>query len=305
MESKQQIFVVGPPRSGTSIIARSIAAHAGGFVVTEVPLVTYFSDWFFEKKRLANFNRKTAVFNQFYNIDPFDFDSSLDFEGFYWTYMDHWSRDSNIIVDKNPFYAFQVRHILRNFPKAKILFVCRDSLATVNSHLQNEHKLGVDICFHAHLWNLFIEEYLILKKEFSDQLELMKYESFISDHNKELSRVLGVFQLDKNQDEIAVDQIVIKGKDDHQEFVSTLLEKVENIPNEERLNSWKENLTVSQQEQINSITVENRFALGYVDEIGKGTRCTKGYLKARLKVFKERLIYYLPIWLKDLIMKMK
>ena len=105
------IFIVGMPRSGTSLVEQIISSHSEVTGAGELSFVAQFGD------SLARGLSETNT------------DVLIDFRKNYLTKLQNFSNGNSIVIDKNPINFFYIGLLASAFPEAKIVHVKRNSAA--------------------------------------------------------------------------------------------------------------------------------------------------------------------------------
>ena len=182
------IFILGMPRSGTSLIEQIISTHSKVFGAGELktmPKIFYGKNWN-EKSNpdeLFKFVRKEYL-SKIGNIRT----------------------TKNYIVDKMPFNFFSVGFILNAIPEAKIIHMSRNPMAVCWSNYKSNFfdNIGMD---YAHKLESIAEYYTIYnemmnfwKKKYPMSLIEIDYDKFVLDYEKNsklLIKKLGLSWEDK------------------------------------------------------------------------------------------------------------
>ena len=166
------IFILGMPRSGTSLIEQIISTHSKVFGAGELktmPKIFYGKNWNEKSKpdELFKFVRKEYL-SKIGNIRT----------------------TKNFIVDKMPFNFFSVGFILNAIPEAKIIHMSRNPMAVCWSNYKSNFfdNIGMD---YAHKLESIAEYYTIYnemmnfwKKKYPMSLIEIDYDKFVLDYEK-------------------------------------------------------------------------------------------------------------------------
>ena len=142
------IFILGMPRSGTSLIEQILSSHSSVYAGGELSLLPKILEYenCYDEKNLEK------LFN---NIRK--------------NYLDHINKlsNKNYVTDKMPFNFISIGFILNSIPEAKIIHTIRNPMATCWSNYKSNFfgNLGMG---YAHKQENVIEFYLMYK-------ELMKF----------------------------------------------------------------------------------------------------------------------------------
>lgn len=185
-------FLVGFPRSGTTLLDTILRSHREIEVIEEKPLIT----------DIENF-----ISNEL-NKDIFDF-VELDIneikeirKRYFSLTKKHIEGKSKLVIDKLPLHTVSIPLIVNIFPEAKIIFTCRNPYDTVLSCFQQFFKPNIamanfsNIDDSARLYNLVMSSWKIYQKEFKFQYFCSKYEDLLEDFICQVNKILNFLELD-------------------------------------------------------------------------------------------------------------
>ena len=189
--NKKIIFIVGLPRSGTSLAHQILASHSSvkGFGESD-NLNGFFNAKILDKEFINNLTRNNEL--------NYDFISEIS--NFIGSNYEKKS-DKKIILDKSPFNFFWLGFIKIIFPNSKIILTTRDTEDTCLSIYKSLFgKRGVlwsydknNIINFVKIYNCLIE--LWLAKMPSDIYKL-NYEFLVQDQKNEIKKLLSFCDLD-------------------------------------------------------------------------------------------------------------
>jgi len=182
-KSKKPIFIVGMPRSGTTLVEQILSSHSKVFGAGEINIInekinTYYKENNFEKE---NEDLGVIYLDELERI-----------------YKNEDIKSYERFCDKLPFNYMNIGIIKKIFPNSKIIHLKRNP---------------IDVCFSiyslyfvSHPWSYdmdliskFYQEYQSLMKywsnSFNDIYEL-EYEDLVKDNNKEIKKLLEYCELD-------------------------------------------------------------------------------------------------------------
>ena len=182
-KSKKPIFIVGMPRSGTTLVEQILSSHSKVFGAGEINIInekinTYYKENNFEKE---NEDLGVIYLDELERI-----------------YKNEDIKSYERFCDKLPFNYMNIGIIKKIFPNSKIIHLNRNP---------------IDVCFSiyslyfvSHPWSYdmdliskFYQEYQSLMKywsnSFNDIYEL-EYEDLVKDNNKEIKKLLEYCELD-------------------------------------------------------------------------------------------------------------
>ena len=166
------IFIIGMPRSGTSLLEQIISTHSEVFGAGELrimPRIFYDTNW----------NEKTSP-EELFRFVRREYLSNLG----------KINTSKKFIVDKMPFNFFAVGFILNSIPEAKIVHMSRNPMAVCWSNYKSNFfdNIGMD---YAHKLESIAEYYTIYnemmnfwKKKYPISLIEIDYDKFVLDYEK-------------------------------------------------------------------------------------------------------------------------
>jgi Sulfotransferase family len=126
-----QLFVVGPPRSGLTIVTQFLNHHEDIKIFDEIDLVQIGRSSGSVVGTLAAFLLDRGVYEAYRRCARETADPARALQAI----MSEIARPCTIWGEKNPRYAMRLEVLRRSFPEAVVLFVLRDPRDVVNSYL--------------------------------------------------------------------------------------------------------------------------------------------------------------------------
>ena len=187
------IFLIGFPRSGTTLLDTIFRTNENVEVIEEKPIIKNF---------LIKLERKTK--NKLNNIKNLSNDEIREMRHFYFTERDQYIKNKNakIIIDKLPLNVVNVGEILRFFPNAKFVFALRHPYDSVLSCFMQQFELNpamknfLSIKRSAYLYDLVMKLWKIYQKIFSINFHYIKYEDVVTDFEKSTKEIFKFLNLD-------------------------------------------------------------------------------------------------------------
>jgi hypothetical protein len=140
---EEHVFVLGPPRSGTTLVRQMLLAHP---LLTGPDRETYF----FLRWNLADFALDEIPPGQMAAIRAQSPDSIRLFDA-----IARWMKQAagaRGFVEKSPQHALRLSFLCRYFPRARFVFVCRDPRDGFLSAGRNPHMRRMTADRYARLW---------------------------------------------------------------------------------------------------------------------------------------------------------
>lgn len=289
-------FIIGPGRSGTTLLAMVLNQHPNSISTPELKhfvyfykkyknieavtqellndLQTYFNVVGSTKKNILfdiedNFYLKDLSVGRKINYAQL---TKLIYLGFFSSVKN--MEEISCIVDKNPFYTFHTDKILDIFPDAKFITVIRDYRAFVLSNRQSQAPFITvkSTSYYAYAWNYHAEKLIQIQKQYPEKLLIINYEKLVIDKEDEVSKIFkhiqlpytsAVFDFHKSLNE-KVASIQSDNKA-HARAIKKITDLSKPI-NPDRVNSWRQNLSVFQQKNIEYISGDLGNLFGYKSE---------------------------------------
>ena len=180
---KKIIFIVGMPRTGTTMAEQIISNHSEVYGAGEISLLSY-------------------LFNKFFSSDIKDQDVNQLFEMYKSNYINFLNKmtDSNIITDKAPLNFKWIGIIKMIFPNSKIIHCTRDKLENSWSIYKNEFEQGMlfsnsfkDIVDYYELHDDIMNFW---KDNYSKDIFELNYEELVNNSEQKIKDLIKFCELD-------------------------------------------------------------------------------------------------------------
>ncbi len=188
------VFIVGMPRSGTTLIERILSSHSAVASAGELP----------DLALLVKRSGKTAGAH---TLSPESLAAPYDPKEVGRAYLERTQEltgGSQCLIDKMPFNFFFAGHILESLPTAKIIMVRRDPRDTVFANFRQ--LFATDFGYYNYAYNLedtvqFVRQFAQLADHWSEVLPSdryceVRYEEMITDQEAESRRLIQFLNLD-------------------------------------------------------------------------------------------------------------
>lgn len=187
------VFIVGCPRSGTSVIAWSLARHSKLWVSAE-------SDFLAEliaqvKKIYSTGTRRGAqhwLVKEDISLEAFMMFAGLGINALYTK-----QSNSRRWIEQTPLYTMYIHEIGIMFPEVKFIHIIRDGRDVVNSMLKSgfPQKWSKDFTFACKTWLKYVNNALNYQKAFPHRICEIKLETLSDAPRQELTKVLAFIKL--------------------------------------------------------------------------------------------------------------
>lgn len=224
--NQQPVFIIGSPRSGTSLLRLMMTSHSQIMVPPEcgflVWLANHYGDWaekdIFNQQRLCNYLNELQECRKFdtwelgsheikakiLQIKPVNY-SQLS-SCVYLAYAEKLGRQSVIWGDKNNFYLEHIPELIKLYPQARFIHIVRDGRDIACSYREIQQRpssspyspnLPIDLVTIARQWssNLskILEDLSVLKAE---QKLTISYEHLVTEPQVVMQKVVDFLVVD-------------------------------------------------------------------------------------------------------------
>jgi len=207
-------FILGRPRSGTTLLRALFDAHPNVAIPLESTLIkelgskySHVREW--DIKILKEFYNDVII-QRWFNfwecdliklkseilgcIGEFTFSDLIKIV--YLNYHSYFNKSEiKFIGDKNPPFSTYPQKIFRLFPDAKYIHLTRDYRDNILSIMKVDFEVPY-LPLLAYRWRYAAIRIYQLKKKFPDQFYTMKYEDLVSDPENELKSLLDFLKID-------------------------------------------------------------------------------------------------------------
>ena len=191
-EKKDPIFLIGFPRSGTTLLDTILRSHQSIEVIEEKPIVNDF---------IIALNNKTD--SNFDNLKIIDENLLNEMKDVYFNNQKKYikSNKNKTIIDKMPLNIIYVGEIVRIFPNAKFILAIRHPCDCVLSCFMQNFELNdamanfLNLEDSAKLYDITMSLWETYSKVFSINFHVIKYEDIVSSFDKSVEKLLNFLDL--------------------------------------------------------------------------------------------------------------
>ncbi|MBU2879860.1 tetratricopeptide repeat-containing sulfotransferase family protein [Aliiglaciecola lipolytica] len=182
-ESVTPIFIVGMPRSGTTLTEQILASHSQVAATDELPYI----------ERIAmQLSRKQGYSQSLLNMTD---EQRLRYSGFYLKQAKAYLTEEHpYIIDKNPTNYLHIALILALFPNAKIINLIRDPFDNAMSVYRQHFSHGNDFSFNLAAIESYVSGYVKImghwSKQFPEKIYHLDYAKLVSEPQKNITELL-------------------------------------------------------------------------------------------------------------------
>jgi len=185
---KQPIFIVGMPRSGTTLVEQVLASHSQVYGADELEILDRIV-----RQILGNIHKV--------HFDKLTMDVVRDVRNVYLAKLDILGDDEPRITDKMPLNFMWTGFILTAMPEAKVINLQRDPVATCWSIFKHYFSskgggFAYDLVDIAEFYKLYIDLMDFWQERFPNQIYDLNYEALTENQEKETRKLLNYCGLD-------------------------------------------------------------------------------------------------------------
>ena len=175
------IFIIGMPRSGTSLTEQILSSHNNVFGGGELPITERIYNNYFDNKLI---NNETLVKS---NKEYLEYISNIDNTG-------------KVFTDKAPLNFLYVGFILKYLPNSKFINIVRNPIDNCWSIYKNFFPAKINFSYNlrdlAEYYKLYKDIIVFWKKYFPKKIYDLNYESLVTNSEKEIKNLLKFCELE-------------------------------------------------------------------------------------------------------------
>ena len=193
ISKKKIIFILGMPRSGTTLVEQIISSHSKVFGAGELPYMSkILSKNFFNKSELSKEKIRNILTENNEEIDRIANE--------YLDYIDKFNTKENNITDKAPLNFRWIGFIKILFPNSKIIHCTRNPKDNCLSLFKNIFEGGLNFSYDQKtlgtFYNLYSDLMIFWNKKFSNFIHEANYEKILSNQLEESKKIIEFCGLD-------------------------------------------------------------------------------------------------------------
>ena len=201
-ERPDPVFLVGSPRSGTTLLDTMLMGHNRITVLEEQPLLRIVTQHIGDLTRLPDLEAGEIA----------------DLRNTYFTGVDQLTDGNHgrLIIDKFPLHMNKVAIIHRLFPRAHFILAERHPFDVVLSTFMTNFRLNPAMCNYleietaALLYDLSMSCWFRSKEQFPIETLTVRYENVVQDREAELHRIVGFLGIDWSEEMLDNETIALK-----------------------------------------------------------------------------------------------
>lgn len=291
-------FILGRPRSGTTLLTTLFNAHPNVRIAPEFPIMFFLYQRFkhvrnWDEATITSFVDHVFYFSKF-NIrrvenlkldrdflvsELIKYKDRASIQLFlksinYFAFSVYDKKETLWIGDKNPVYALYAGRLRRIFPDAK--FICiirdyRDNFISIKKLADKEVAVEAPVVsLQVGRWKYFTAMFLRMKRRFPDKYYILKYEDLVTNQEETFRSLCGflgisydpsVFEFHQKKEET----VNTYGNFIYEKFHENLMKPV----NTGRMNTWQALLTEKEVRMADQVAGKYADKLGY-ERVYKG-----------------------------------
>ena len=326
MERSKINYIIGIGRSGSTLLTTILNAHSSMKAIPEIPISIFFAANYKKiNKRDLILEKQTEVYlGYIQKIRPIalvdlhakqlftDKTEYNDYESFLQHVFSEFEIAKKIgvvdqYVDKNPFYTFHYKKLKKLSKDPKFIIIVRDYRANVLSRKSKPLNKPCNIIYNAFRWRFFFKE--INKISGNSDCLVIRYEDLVVNESKEISNICDFLSLPFESSMLTnrmvdnISETVVEEKT--KRFVDEHFSGLSKPMHSSKIEAWRNQLSNTEIEQCDCICSRYGEKFGYLPISDKKTSYLlvvilhlPWYLRAMYDVYKEHIIFQLPIKLK-------
>lgn len=185
INSKKIIFILGMPRSGTSLVEQIISNHKNVYGGGEVA--------FLERKIFKNKILKEGI-DGFKSNEKIFYNKLNEIQEYYITQIDKRDSSTKTFTDKSPLNFKWIGFIQSLFPNSKIIHCNRNSIDTCWSMYKNNFYGSInfsnDLKDLGNYYNMYKDLMFFWETNYKNKIYNISYENLISDQENEIKNLI-------------------------------------------------------------------------------------------------------------------
>ena len=335
-DNKNLHFIIGIGRSGTTILTKLLNSYKDVHCLPEANFLVFFLQKYKEKQTFSK-QEIELIFKEInlyaishpwigwtFNsqevkqlvIRRIEIDSHINFNELITLIYEQFKvvgydkSKAKILIDKNPSYTIFSKNISSQFKTSKFIFITRDYRANILSRKQSIYLKSPNIAYNATRWKLYNSIAYKFYKSNPDKVILVKYEDLVINKDLELEKIRAFLNISSEKDTLNENEkIDFTTFNLDNKFKDRFIKKYSDLDKEvnaSRLDSWKNQLSITEQETCDVICGNigkkigfhpiNRLSFSKIifTNLKNIIPICKGYID----ILKDKIIYFFPINIK-------
>ncbi|MBV2245599.1 MAG: sulfotransferase [Lentimicrobium sp.] len=279
-------FIIGRPRSGTTLLRMLFEAHPQVIIPPESPFIVflykkygrvnhwdentitafcddvmaqrYFSKWLIEREILLKWLLQEKGIHTYQHMVK---KVCLAYQSVYP------KSDVVLIGDKNPAYALYINRVHQIFPEAKIIYITRDYRDNYLSLTRVNFEVPI-VPLVVYRWKFALKLALKLKKKNPECLYMLRYEDLAKNPEPQLRAMCNFLNLPFDASVLSFyeKKAVVEQAYGDSEEIKTIHRSLLKPISTDRLNRWKEEMTAKQIKLADLVAGKMADKVGYQRE---------------------------------------
>jgi hypothetical protein len=249
--ASKTIFVLGSPRSGTSLVQNILAAHSALFSIPgETGLFSY-QNIFGRRHFGLSWMENQVLFRDSRDVVDF-FDRAVR--------LLETRSGGRTFVEKTPQHVLRLEFLSRRFPNARFIHVVRDGrdcFVSARSHAGIPQATSARR--FARYWRRCVEVPIRLRE--NPRITTVRYEDFVRDAPRELDRVMHFLELEREDQQLDPQRFGSDRRGNREEF-----RLLRSLVSNHRVGRWRLELTSAERKVFERVARRPLEAYGYLDE---------------------------------------
>ena len=180
-DNKKFIFIVGMPRSGTSLTEQILSSHKNVFGGGELPYIQ-------------------KIYNEYFKSDTnISRSNLLKCKTDYLNFVSNINKSNKVFTDKAPLNFFYIGFILKFLPNSKFINVVRNPIdncwSIYKNYFARKINFGNDLNDLSKYYKLYKDMMIFWKNFFSNNIYDLKYEDLVNNSESEIKKLLSFCEL--------------------------------------------------------------------------------------------------------------
>ena len=192
INEKKIIFILGMPRSGTSLTEQIITSHSSVFGAGELPQLSRIV----KTRLMIDDDLSEENISNLFSNEEFVNELRID----YYNFLKRFNASEPFITDKAPLNFRWIGFIKILFPNSKIIHCARDPKDNCLSIFKNFFEGGLDFGYNQKelgtYYNLYLDLMRFWKEKFPNSIYDAQYEKIIEDPENEIKKMIKFCNLD-------------------------------------------------------------------------------------------------------------
>ncbi len=180
------IFILGMPRSGTSLVEQIVTSHSNVFGGGELPILSNIIKKNFIENNQLDKNKIQTILEDPVMINKLKKD--------YVNFIDNFNFNEKYITDKAPLNFRWIGFIKIIFPNAKIIHCTRDPKNNCLSMFKNLFEGGLNFTYDEKILVEYYKKYqdlmIFWNKKYENSILEVKYEDLINNNETEIKKII-------------------------------------------------------------------------------------------------------------------